>query len=411
VVAVEPGRCGSRRRGLRRAIASRPDPPTQDAAGHLVGATGPVQYAYPAERAAPKSEEELLDVLARSPAPIRPVGAGHSFTRLVPTNGTLLTLDGMAGLVSHDAPELRATFRAGTRLGDIGPALAAVGQEMPNLPDINKQSLAGALATGTHGTGRRFKALHGGVVGFSIATPNHGILDCSPTRNSALFYAARVGLGAFGVLTQVTLQNAKLTRVKKRVEPRPLDEVIEAWPALQQAHRNVEFFVLPFTGIAAVITADETTEPVRPRGPDTDADTLMRLKRLRDWTARLPALRRWIAEKVLAAGFEPEARRGLEAARTSAPCASTRWYHLPSRPDARAPRVVATIERHRPDASSRSRRVIDADDAWLSPFYERLTDRTRTTGGLPVLLRADRADLPPLRRSSALGQDAQSEGR
>ncbi len=226
-----------------------PDPPTQDAAGHLVWRNwSGLQYAYPAERAAPKSEEELLDVLARSPAPIRPVGAGHSFTRLVPTNGTLLTLDGMAGLVSHDAAELRATFRAGTRLGDIGPALAAVGQEMPNLPDINKQSLAGALSTGTHGTGRRFKALHGGVIGFSIATPNHGILDCSPTRNSALFYAARVGLGAFGVLTQVTLQNAKLTRVKKRVEPRPLDEVIEAWPALQQAHRNVEFFVAAVHG-------------------------------------------------------------------------------------------------------------------------------------------------------------------
>ena len=213
-----------------RAIASRRDPPTQDAAGHLVWRNwSGLQYAYPAERAAPKSEEELLDVLARAPAPIRPVGAGHSFTRLVPTNGTLLTLDGMAGLVSHDAPEPAGDVRAGTRLGDIGPALAAVGQEMPNLPDINKQSLAGALATGTHGTGRRFKALHGGVVGFRIATPKRGILDCSRRRATARSSTPRASVsGRSACVTQVTLQNAKLTRVKKRVEPRPLDEVIEA---------------------------------------------------------------------------------------------------------------------------------------------------------------------------------------
>src|SRR6185295_5431871 len=135
-------------------------PPTQDAAGHLVWRNwSGLQYSYPTERAAPDSEEKLLDRITRAPAPIRPCGAGHSFTRLVPTDGTLLSLDGLAGLVTHDAENLRATLRAGKRLGAIGPALAAVGQEMPNLPDINKQSLAGALSTATHGTGRRYKAL------------------------------------------------------------------------------------------------------------------------------------------------------------------------------------------------------------------------------------------------------------
>src|SRR6185295_17800379 len=133
-----------------------------------------------------------------------------------------------------------------------------------------------------------------------------GLLDCDTTQNSALFQAARVGLGAFGVLTQVTLQNAPLVRVKKRVEPRPLDEVMAAWPTLVATHRNVEFFALPFTGIAATITVDPTDEPVRPRGPDTDASTLMDLKRLRDWTSRVPPLRRWIAQKVMAAEFVPE---------------------------------------------------------------------------------------------------------
>jgi FAD-linked oxidoreductase len=296
----------------------------------------------------------------------------------VPTTGTLLTLDGMTGVVAHDAASLQATLRAGTRLGDLGPALAAIGQEMPNLPDINKQSLAGALSTATHGTGRAFKALHGSVLAFRIATPHAGVLDCDATQNSALFQAARVGLGAFGVLTQVVLQNKKLTRVKKRVEPRPLVEVMEAWPSLIAAHRNVEFFALPFTGMAAVITVDETTDPVHPRGPDTDTGTLMHLKRLRDWTARVPAFRRWFAEKVLAAGFAPEEAvdEGWKLLSNERPVRFNEMeYHLPLEAQMPALReVVAAIERHRPDVFFPiEARVIDADDAWLSPFYERVS--------------------------------------
>lgn len=356
-----------------------PAPPAQDAAGHMVWRNwSGLQHSYPAKRAAPDSEQHVLDVLRHGPAPIRPVGSGHSFTALVPTDGTLVTLDGLTGLLTHEPEKMQATLRAGTRLGDLGPALAAIGQEMPNLPDINKQSLAGALATGTHGTGRAFKALHGGVVGFRIATPKDGLVDCDATNNPALYHAARVGLGAFGVLTKVVVQNSPLVRVKKRVEPRPLDEVIEAWPALIKAHRNVEFFALPFTGIAATITVDPTDEAVRPRGPDTDAGTLMDLKRLRDWTARVPAVRRWIAQKVLAAAFVPEEAvdEGWKLLSNERPVRFNEMeYHLPL--DAQMPalrEVVATIEQHRPDVFFPiEARVIDADDAWLSPFYDRVS--------------------------------------
>lgn len=359
--------------------AEPPSPPTQDAAGHLVWRNwSGLQYSYPAERAAPADEAAVVAMLANAPAPIRPVGAGHSFTRLVPTDGTLVTLDGLAGVVSHDATKLQATVRAGTRLGDLGPALATLGQEMPNLPDINKQSLAGALSTGTHGTGRAFKALHGDVVAMRIATPARGLVDCDATRDPELFQAARVGLGAFGVLTQVTLQNAALTRVKKRVEPRPLEDVLEDWPRLVGAHRNVEFFALPFTGIAATITVDEVTEAVRPRGPDTDAEVLMSLKRLRDWTARAPWLRRWIAQKVLAAGVgaTEAVDEGWKLLSNERPVRFNEMeYHLPL--DAQIPalrEVVAAIETHAPDVFFPiEARVIAADDAWLSPFYERLS--------------------------------------
>lgn len=354
-------------------------PPVQDADGHFVWRNwSGLLHAYPAQRSAPTTEAELAEMMGSAPAPIRPVGAGHSFTGLVPTDGTLVTLDGMTGLVTTDATTMQATVWAGTRLGDLGPALAQARQEMPNLPDINKQSLAGALATGTHGTGRAFKALHGDVVALRIVTPAGEVRACDAKTNPELFQCARVGLGAYGIVTQVTLQNAPLVRVKKRVEPRPLDEILEAWPALIEKHRNVEFFALPFTGIGAVVTADVTQEAVRPRGPDTDAETLMDLKRLRDWTALVPALRRWVAQTVLAAGVEPEEAvdEGWKLLSNERPVRFNEMeYHLPL--DAQIPalrEVLAAIESHRSDVFFPiEARVIAPDDAWLSPFHERLS--------------------------------------
>lgn len=356
-----------------------PTPPMQDEKGRLVWSNwSGKQFSYPAERAAPDSEEKLVELLARAPGPIRPVGAGHSFTRLVPTDGTILTLDGLAGLVAHDAAKLQATVKAGTRLGDLGPALAAVGQEMPNLPDINKQSLAGALSTATHGTGRAYQALHGSVIGLRIVAPKGGVIDCDAVHNADVFNAARVGLGAFGVVSQVTLQNWKLVRVKKRVEARRVEDVMADWPKLVDAHRNVEFFALPFTGMAAVITVDETTEPVKPRGADTDTDVLMDLKRLRDWTGFSSGLRRWVAQTILAAGVEPEEAidEGWKLLSNERPVRFNEMeYHVPF--DAHMPalrEVLTTIERHRSDVFFPiEARVIAPDDAWLSPFHDRLS--------------------------------------
>jgi FAD/FMN-containing dehydrogenase len=160
-----------------------PAPPPIDANQHLLWRNwSGIQWAYPAQRTGPRNEDEVLEIVRHSATPVRPVGAGHSFTALVPTSGTLLSLDGLSGIVSHDATARRATIWGGTRLGELGPALAAIGQCMPNLPDVNKQSLAGALATATHGSGVRSPALHAQVTAFRLATPAAGILyrTCRP---------------------------------------------------------------------------------------------------------------------------------------------------------------------------------------------------------------------------------------
>jgi FAD-linked oxidoreductase len=334
-----------------------------------------IQAAYPSERWAPSSVEDLAAGIVARQAPIRVVGSGHSFTPLVPTPGVLLTLDAMSGAIAQDAGAHRATLKAGARLGDVGPALAAIGQEMPNLPDINKQSLAGAIATATHGTGRGFKAIHGEITALQLVTARGEVIDCSRSQRSEVFDAARVGLGAFGVITRVELQNRPLQRVLKRTYVAPLEQAMAEWPALIERHRNVEFYAVPFTGLAAIITCDETDRPVQPRGPDQDTQALMDLKRLRDLFGFSGGLRKRIARAAMAELPPEEAvDEGWKLLSNERPVRFNEIeYHLPLEAQIDALREVMTaIEEHRPDVFFPIEvRVIEADDAWLSPFHGR----------------------------------------
>ena len=373
VLAIAAGGLAGRRMWLDREPAALP---ATDAKGRVVWQNwSGLEHAYPSLRAAPANATELADVLRRAPPPIRPVGAGHSFTALVPTDGTLLSLDRMTGLVSHDAAAATAVVRAGTRLAALGPALAAIGQEMPNLPDINKQSLGGALATGTHGTGKWLTALHGCVTAMRLVTPAGEVIECSRDVRPEVFHAARVGLGAFGVLSEVTLANQPLTRVRKEVRLVETEAVLKDWPALVKRHRNVEFLVLPFTGKSALITHDATDEPIRPRGPDEDTATLMSLKALRDGFEFTPGLRTQLARAALA-DIPPEIAidEGWKLLSNERPVRFKEMeYHLPIDQQVGALReIIARIERGATDVFFPiEARIIAPDDAWLSPFYER----------------------------------------
>jgi FAD-linked oxidoreductase len=317
----------------------------------------------------------VLAAVREGPAPVRAVGAGHSFTALVPTSGTLVSLDGLAGIVEHDAGSMQATVLAGTRLGELGAALAAIGQCMPNLPDINKQSLGGAIATATHGSGVRSPALHAQVVGMRIATPAMGLVDCSRDAHPELFDAARVGLGAFGIVTRYRLQNVASLRLLKRVELRPTAEVLEDWPSLRERHRNAEFFALPFTGMSATVTHDVTDRPPGTAAASQDSSVLLDLKWLRDWAGFSSALRRRLAQMAMAQ-LKPE-ESIEEAWKVLSNERDVRFnemeYHLPREAQVAALReILDAIERYRPDVFFPIEvRSIAPDDAWLSPFHDR----------------------------------------
>ncbi len=373
VVAAGAAGLAGRRVWLDREPAALP---AADRSGHLLWQNwAATEHAYPATRLAPASADEAAHMLKTATGPVRTVGASHSFTGLVPTNATLVSLDRMTGVLGHDPATCQASVAAGTRLYELGPALAAIGQDMPNLPDINKQSLAGGTQTGTHGTGRGFTAVHGGIVAFDLATPRGDVLECSATRNPEVFNAARVGLGAFGIVTRVTMQNHPLSRVKKVTSMRHRDDLMDGWDDLLRRYRNVEFYVIPFSHWGQLITHDETTEPVRPRGPDTDTAGQMKLKSARDLLEFATPLRFWAADHLI--DGMPDQVAIDEGWKLLSNERSVRnreiEYHLPRETQIAALReVVAAIERYRHDVFIPVEvRAIAADDAWLSPFYDR----------------------------------------
>ena len=231
------------------------------------------QVCHPAGRFSPASEDELMDYLRRTSGEIRPVGSGHSFSALVPTDGHLVVIDQLQGLINHDADLIQATFAAGTRLGDIGAPLQRVGQAMLNLPDIDRQTLAGATATATHGTGIAFTCLSGFVTALRLITPSGEALDVSPSSNAELFAAARVSLGALGIVTQMTLQNRTPYKLKARNWVQPIEEVLETFDESAANHRHFEMFPLTHSDYALTLAIDETDEDINnpPPSPEDEA--------------------------------------------------------------------------------------------------------------------------------------------
>ena len=226
--------------------------------------------AYPEGRYSPGSEYELLEYLKKSGAPIRPVGAGHSFSPLVPTAGNLVVLDQLSGLIEYDRSKMQATFGAGTRLSDIGGSLDAIDQAMLNLPDIDRQTLAGATATATHGTGIGFTCLSGFVTALRLMTPRGDLIDLK--AGDEFFNAARVSLGSLGVITRMTIQNQAPYKLKANNSVQRIEDVLETFDETAAEHRHFEMFPLTHSNYALVLAIDETDEPVDSPASESEED-------------------------------------------------------------------------------------------------------------------------------------------
>ncbi|HEX5310851.1 D-arabinono-1,4-lactone oxidase [Aquabacterium sp.] len=333
-----------------------------------------IQTALAQALPTPASEAELQALLARSTGEIRAVGSGHSFTALVPTSGTIVSLDRMSGVISVDKQAMTATVKGGTRLGVLARALEAQGLGLRNQPDVDVQTIAGAISTGTHGTGATLPALHDDVIALRIVKPNGEVVDINAQRQPEWLAAARVSLGSLGVISQVTLRVLPAYNLQRKVWLQPIESLLQQAPQLAQQHRHFEMYYLPFTGYGAAIAHDVYTGNDLYFPKAADDDVLADLRKLRDWLGRFPKLRQWAASKLIDPSMTEEARqRSWKLLSSVRPVKfnESEW-HVPREQGVACLRdIIQTIEKHNEAFFPIEFRFIKGDGAWLSPFYGR----------------------------------------
>lgn len=206
----------------------------------------------------PADAEEIGRIVrdaASSKSTVRPLGAGHSFTPVAVTDGHRVQLDKMTGFVGRDDDAGTVTLRAGTRLRDVPGILRPQGLALANQGDVDPQAVAGAVATGTHGTGLGFTGFAGMVKGFRIVGADGEEIHAyegAPGVAGELFRLARLGLGVFGVLTELTLESVPAFRLAADEHAEDFDEVRRTFPERVAAVDHMEFYWFPGTDLALV---------------------------------------------------------------------------------------------------------------------------------------------------------------
>lgn len=327
----------------------------------------------PQQIAVPANVPELQQIVSEATGTIRPVGSGHSFSSLVPTEGTIVDLSRLNGLLDSN-PELNlATFGAGTRLRQAARALNDIGLAFPNLPDIDVQTLAGSFSTATHGTGLELTALHDYIQSFDLVTANGELRTVNPQTDADLFAAGKVSLGALGIITSYTLKLDKAFALRRRVWLEPIDELLARSDQMAKEHRNYEFFYFPSSGYAAVLTHDLHEGPLSGRGEGEDEDMLVTLQELRDVFGWSPWLRKQLFSAAAPQGVVEDSTD--ESWRLLATPRPTRFnemeYELPLETGIETLKQVVKYMDSRKDVYfPMETRYIAQDDAWLSPFND-----------------------------------------
>ena len=226
---------------------------------------------------------------ARRGETVRVAGAGHSFAPLCATNGTLLDLSLLAGVERVDPETGAATIWAGARIADLGSPLFAQGRALANQGDIDRQAIAGAVSTGTHGTGRKHGSFSAAVHAVELMRPD-GVLVTIDTTDSERLRAVSLSLGLLGVITRLTLATVPAYKLRERTRALPFDECIDSFLAEETARRNAEFWWLPAHDLCVLKTFAETAEaPFRIEAPEALPGTIERYLKpdAVDWSWRI----------------------------------------------------------------------------------------------------------------------------
>ncbi|MFE6917719.1 D-arabinono-1,4-lactone oxidase [Streptomyces rubiginosohelvolus] len=225
------------------------------------------QSCSPARIERPANERQLseaIDRAGRDGLRVRPVGSGHSFTDTCLTDGVIVDQSAMQRVLDVDTETGLVKVEAGIKLHRLTAELHRYGLALENQGDIDKQSLAGALATATHGTGERFRNLSANVVGCRLVTATGEVVEIDEERDADAWRAARVSVGALGVISQYTLRCVPAFRIHRVDEVRPVTEVLADLDRLVAAHDHFEVLALPHTDKVLTYASRRTDRPAAP---------------------------------------------------------------------------------------------------------------------------------------------------
>jgi L-gulonolactone oxidase len=264
------------------------------------------QRCTPAALQMPATVEQLCAAIVEAAGRderVRVAGAGHSFGDIALSDGMLISLERLAGVLDVDRSAGLVRVQGGITIHELCRHLDADGLALENLGDIDAQSISGAISTATHGTGARLRNLSSQVSELKLVLADGSTLECSRERDAELFRAAQVGLGSLGVIAEVTLRCVPAFTLHGVDAPAPLAETLERFDELVLANDHFEFFVFPHADVALTRTNNRTERPPRPRSRASAYvnDVLLTNRAFelacragRRWPSRIPQLNRLV---------------------------------------------------------------------------------------------------------------------
>jgi FAD-linked oxidoreductase len=331
----------------------------------------------------PKDEVDLAACLRSTKDAMRAVGSGLSISPLCATDGVLLELTRFSGLTGFDPENNIATIGAATPLWEIASLLHPEGYALGNMGDNDRETLGGAVASGTHGSGWSLGSLSADVGSFNLVTTRGEVLRCAPDDNAEIFAAGRVSLGLFGAVTEIGMKVRPRYKLAKSYFIHSVDETFRQLDGMVRANRHFEFFWYPYNDHIVCKSLNETDA----RAPEPRSAQAMRLRGARP-NLKSHAMRAIYEALPYMPGMQKSAHRVLAVLRRS--FGRVRWsnetfpsprlvrfsemeYAVPYEDGPDAVREIAAAIRKKRIVTGYPIvfRVVDGDDIWLSPFYGR----------------------------------------
>ncbi len=333
------------------------------------------QSSEPNELLVPQNTDELSSMIKQAQQRIRLVGAGHSFSGLVPTNESLMSLAYFYGITNIDKKNLQFDVASNTFLSGVGDELWENGMALSNMPDINTQTFGGATATSTHGTGMRFGSMSSTIKQLTLVNGLGEEISCSAANNSDLFNAARNNIGTLGAVTNLRMQAQEKFHLKATSWAMDLEEGLEKTESLRDKHRHFELYPLPHADYIIGITLDEVNENELIAKNENEGNMNETFKTMSKVIDAVPFLRRFIinagastVKKEISTGRSYEVFGNIRDT-----LFNEMEYSIPAEYGVTCLReILNLIRKQNIDVIFPLEvRYVKADDIWLSPFYQR----------------------------------------